>query len=186
MVRSTDGQLGDQLLAVAAYYQRLDCVKCLLEFRADTNNHSNMGATALMGALWKLHVGPRVVVALLEGGVDVCATITPNFMFKALYCWFRIKACFEGPRASGLCGALQHMEMMTALHFAASNGNVCCVQLLLNAKADAGARNCLGLTPMHISELFGPFDDVAQLLISSLPFEPDGVVLVERPCSIRL
>ena len=63
-------------------------------------------------------------------------------------------------RKSGLVKALAHAPGCTALHGAASRGDVAAVRLLLDAGADPSIRNDLGLDVVSLSKIMGPFPAV--------------------------
>lgn len=53
---------------------------------------------------------------------------------------------------------------MKILHLAAEDGNVGCVRLLLQAKADCNVVNARGQTPLHLAALSQSAESVAALL----------------------
>jgi len=144
----------------------LEIVKTLLEKGAKIETRSNAGATCLMRATANVDCDPMKVESLLykvdeariiqwKNGEPQCFSVKDRLdarrrpsMFKYFLqrCW-RFARCANAPLTMGA----------TALHFAASRGDVDVIRILLEAGADPTIRTDRGMTVLDMSNHFGPF-----------------------------
>jgi ankyrin repeat protein len=140
---------GETTLMTASRTGNVDAVKVLLAHGADVNARESWhGETALMWAVAQKH--PAVAKELLAKGADVNAHSTVNK-------WERQNSAEPREKWLPLGG-------LTALEFAARQGCVDCVPVLLQAGADINATDPDGITPLLSSIINGHYD-VANVLI---------------------
>ena len=140
---------GETALMTASRTGKVDAVKVLLAHGADVNAHESWhGETALMWAVAQKHAA--VAKELLAKGADVNAHSTINK-------WERQNSAEPREKWLPLGG-------LTALEFAARQGCVDCVPVLLQAGADINAADPDGITPL-LSAIINGHYDVANLLL---------------------
>lgn len=143
------GTEGETVLMTASRAGNPDAVEVLLDAGAAVDARENWhGQTALMWAVGERH--PEVARVLIARGADVNA-------ISSLREWERQSSA--EPRQKWLPeGAL------TPLYFAARNGCVACVPLLIDAGADPNVQDPLGVTPLIDSIINGHYDAATELL----------------------
>jgi uncharacterized protein len=140
---------GESALMTAARSGSVDAVKVLLANGADVNARETWhGETALMWAVSEKHAS--VARELIAKGADVNARSAVNK-------WERQSTAEPREKWLPLGG-------LTALEFAARDGCVDCIPVLVDAKADINAADQDGITPL-LSALINGHYDVAGLLL---------------------
>ena len=142
---------GETALMTASRTGNVDAVKVLLAHGADVNaKESWHGETALMWAVAQKHAA--VARELLAKGADVNARSTANK-------WERQNSA--EPREKWL-----PLGSLSALEFAARQGCVDCVPVLIQAGADINAPDQDGITPLLSSIINGHYD-IANVLLEN-------------------
>jgi len=140
---------GETALMTAARTGDVDAVKVLLARGADVNARESWhGETALMWTVSERH--PAVARELIAKGADVNARSAVNK-------WERQNSAEPREKWLPLGG-------LTALEFAARDGCVACIPVLLDGGADINAADQDGITPL-LSSLINGHYDVAGMLI---------------------
>jgi len=142
---------GETALMTASRTGNVDAVKVLLAHGADVNAKEGWhGETALMWAVAQKHAA--VARELLAKGADVNARSTANK-------WERQSSA--EPREKWL-----PLGSLSALEFAARQGCVDCVPVLVQAGADINAPDQDGITPLLSAMINGHYD-VANILLEN-------------------
>jgi ankyrin repeat protein len=140
---------GETALMTAAHTGNADAVKVLLAHGADVNAKENWhGETALMWAVAQKHAA--VARELLAKGADVNARSTANK-------WERQNSAEPREKWLPLGG-------LTALEFAARQGCVDCIPVLVEAGADVNAVDPDGISPLLSAIINGHYDAAEVLL----------------------
>jgi len=140
---------GETALMTAARTGNVDAVKVLLARGADVNaKESWHGETALMWAVSEKH--PAVTRELIAKGADVNARSTANQ-------WERQNTA--EPREKWL-----PLGSLTPLEFAARDGCIECIPVLLEAGAAINAADQDGITPLLSAIINGHYDSAVLLL----------------------
>lgn len=162
---------GDVLISTLRFYPTMDLSRWLLEHGADPNCNSGsdpLGSTALDAACSRKQVPPEMVSLLLQHGAKV------NFAMliaawkgnvEALRVLLDESGAFDIDAIPGPCGTEWDQEERwgTALHAAASQGEMDCVRFLLDRGARRDIRNAAGRTPIETAEHFEQLECVAAL-----------------------
>jgi uncharacterized protein len=140
---------GETALMTAARTGKIDAIRILLSHGADVNARESWhGETALMWAVAQKHDG--AAKELIAHGADVNAHSITNQ-------WQRQQTAEPREKWLPLGG-------LTPLHFAARQGCVDCIPVLLGAGADINAADPDGITPL-LSAIINGHYDAAGLLI---------------------
>ncbi len=140
---------GETALMTASRTGNVDAVKALLAHGAEVNaKESWHGETALMWAVSEKHAA--VVRELIAMGADVNARSTANK-------WERQNSA--EPREKWL-----PLGSLSALEFAARDGCVACIPVLVDAGADINAVDQDGITPLLSAIINGHYDAAGVLL----------------------
>ena len=140
---------GETALMTAAHTGSVDAVKVLLAHGADVNARENWhGETALMWAVSQKHAA--VARELIAKGADVNARSTVNK-------WERQNSAEPREKWLPLGG-------LTPLEFAARQGCVDCIPVLVQGGADINAADPDGITPL-LSAIINGHYDVANVLL---------------------
>jgi len=140
---------GETALMTASRTGKVDAVKVLLAHGADVNaKESWHGETALMWAVAQKHAA--AARELIAKGADVNARSTANK-------WERQQSAEPREKWLPLGG-------LTPLEFAARQGCVDCIPVLLDAKADVNAADPDGITPLLSAIINGHYDAAALLV----------------------
>jgi ankyrin repeat protein len=140
---------GETALMTAARTGKVDAVKVLLAHGADVNaKESWHGETALMWAVSQKHA--EVARELLSKGADVNARSTVNK-------WERQQSAEPREKWMPLGG-------LTPLEFAAREGCVNCIPVLVEAGADVNAVDPDGISPLLSAIINGHYDAAVLLL----------------------
>ena len=140
---------GETALMTAARTGKVDAVKVLLAHGADVNARENWhGETALMWAVAQKHAA--AARELIAKGADVNARSTSNK-------WERQQSAEPREKWLPLGG-------LTPIEFAARQGCVDCIPVLLEGGADVNAADPDGITPL-LSALINGHYDAAALLV---------------------
>ena len=140
---------GETALMTAARTGTVDAVKVLLANVADVNaKESWHGETALMWAVGQKHAA--AAKELIAKGADVNARSTINK-------WERQNSAEPREKWLPLGG-------LTPLEFAARNGCVACIPVLVDAKADINAVDPDGISPLLSAIINGHYDAAVVLL----------------------
>lgn len=140
---------GETALMTAARTGKVDAVKVLLTHGADVNaKESWHGETALMWAVAQKHAA--VARELLAKGADANARSTVNK-------WERQQSAEPREKWLPLGG-------LTPLEFAARQGCVDCIPVLLQGGADVNAADPDGITPLLSAIINGHYDAAALLV----------------------
>eukprot|EP01094_Clydonella_sp_ATCC50884_P030199 TRINITY_DN975_c0_g1_i1.p1 TRINITY_DN975_c0_g1~~TRINITY_DN975_c0_g1_i1.p1 ORF type:complete len:465 (+),score=171.74 TRINITY_DN975_c0_g1_i1:193-1587(+) len=157
------------VLHYAAFYNHKHIVRLLVERGADVNKRNLSGVTPLHWALEKGEL--ELMQMLVERGADVnvgdCDELTP--LHKAVstkqhaaleYLLRRCTATIDVDAA-----ASEANQRLTALHMAATVGDVTAVRLLLSAGASAATATTRGATPLHKAAVRGHSEAVRVLVL---------------------
>ena len=140
---------GETVLMTAAHTGSVDAVKVLLAHGADVNARENWhGETALIWAVAQKHA--TVARELIAKGADVNARSTVNK-------WERQNSAEPREKWLPLGG-------LTPLEFAARQGCVDCIPVLLQGGADVNAADPDGITPLLSAIINGHYDAANVLL----------------------
>lgn len=131
-------------------------LRALMRWGADPR--AGMGAVAprdaaLLCLCMKDDSDPEAVALLLEARCCPNATMDPPWpRWKAVYAAMRLAARLteaSGRQPGTLLAALSFVVGSTALHLAATTGDLAVVRLLLQAQAEPSKRNLMGQTPLE-------------------------------------
>ena len=161
-INSTEKSRDCSALHWAAYFNRLEAVRFLIERGADVNARNNIGMTPLHYAALCGH--KDMVETLLEQKADVnaldCQGLTPLHL-AAQYGHAEIVEILLGYGAD--IAAKTNYRGLTPLHWAAFWGHTEAINTLLKNGADINARDHNGYTPLTWAEQYNNYD-MARLL----------------------
>jgi ankyrin repeat protein len=152
---------GDTALMIAARTGKVDAVKVLLDNGAEVNAKETWGdTTALMWAVWQKY--PAVVKLLIERGADVNAKtkFVPSASGRGFEGTTPVAAKANQPPEEHSSG------LLTPLMFAAREGDLESVRLLVAAGADVNAIGGDGKDVLGLAVFSGSYD-IASFLIDS-------------------
>eukprot|EP00931_Biecheleriopsis_adriatica_P078697 TRINITY_DN52113_c0_g1_i1.p1 TRINITY_DN52113_c0_g1~~TRINITY_DN52113_c0_g1_i1.p1 ORF type:complete len:212 (-),score=29.19 TRINITY_DN52113_c0_g1_i1:33-668(-) len=175
----TGNVFGGGLLALAAYYPgNYECVRMLIDRRANPNDEFLSGNTALHNASNVEDGDVRMVKLLLVSRADVNRHAEPKSLhWQELYASMRKRLESEPEVSSNFVKLIANRGGCTPLHYAAQCGSSDIVLALLAAKANPLARNRYGKTPFDLAKDFGPFPAVEAILRNEGALQPTSAKL---------
>lgn len=140
----------------------------LLAHGASAGHINASGRTVLISAALSDDCHPALLKELCtHPAVDVNARCTPRHpRWRLAFALMRYK--YRRGKRSNLVVHLAMLTGSSALLCAARRGDAAAVRVLLEAGADVHARNALGLDAVQISQLYGPYPVVEDLLTRQL------------------
>lgn len=170
-VNAVDGTFGFTALMHAAYHNRADIAKLLIDAGAKVNQKNKNDVSALFVAATTN--APDVAKLLIAAGADMNYVqkgdgATPLSMASRDVCFETAKVLVEaGADVNKRINSIIREDKKTALMEAAATGSPKVVKLLIDAGADVNARDINGFTPLLF---WGGRDDtleVGKLLIAA-------------------
>ncbi|XP_070579650.1 transient receptor potential cation channel subfamily A member 1-like [Ptychodera flava] len=154
----------------AGVYNRTDMIKILLNRGADLEARDSEHFTPLLGTAWKGQ--SEAALSLLLNGANICAT---DHVLKTCLHW-----AVEENHVKYVSALLRHgAEILlnskdsndqTPLHYAAENGNLEMLQLLLSNGAKPDVKDAEEKVPLHIAAQYGQ-RDCAEALTEANPMQ---------------
>jgi ankyrin repeat protein len=151
-------------LIAAASRGDMEVVKALLQGGADINANVRGGYTAPLLALINKH-DEVADVLVAQPSLAVNARGSDGVTLLMTYIWRRREDVVERLLQRGADVSLQEHDGDTALHAAASTGNLNILRMLLAKGADPNVKNKLGGTPLMWAAVYG-YQDAVRLLLA--------------------
>jgi ankyrin repeat protein len=150
-------------LIAAASRGDMDVVKALLRDGADINASVRGGYTSPLLALLNKHDDVADLL-VAQPNLDLNARGSDGITVLMMYIWRRREDVVEKLLHRGADVSLQEKDGDTALHAAASTGNLNMLRMLLERRANPNVKNKLGGTPLMWAAVYG-YQDAVQLLL---------------------
>ena len=152
----------------------------MIESGIDLRKLSYAGQSVLVAACANPDCDPQIVTLLLDLLRDACSSEEEFVRFLNLGSnprtlkWktiYFVSKCISRTfvwKASGLISSLALSSGSTALHYAVIRGDLEILNILLAAGADPFVKNGLGLDCFSLCEVYGPFPNLENTLISNV------------------
>ena len=159
---------------------KYESAKWLIESGIDLRKLSYAGQSVLVAACANPDCDPQIVTLLLDLLRDACSSEEEFVRFLNLGSnprtlkWktiYFVSKCISRTfvwKASGLISSLALSSGSTALHYAVIRGDLEILNILLAAGADPFVKNGLGLDCFSLCEVYGPFPNLENTLISNV------------------
>jgi ankyrin repeat protein len=181
-LNSRNSLFGGCPLSTSVYLGRskFESTKFLLDSGADVRMRTDAGRSVLVAACTNPDSNPDIVKLILHHLRNSCESVEEFVRFVNLGCnpitlkWktihFVSKCLFRvfEANSSGYVSSIALNSGATPLHCAVNRGDFEIVKLLLDAGADALVKNSLGQDCFHLCEMYGPFPEVEDLLLTSV------------------